>query len=145
MQAVAGVDHVLSLAMKRYDAPTPGTPDAGGLEVRFDEIVLVENDPDHMERGTISFDAVSGRARSDGRDCRPRSVSDDFRVPAAAGRTGPALPRIGYRIAGVSRDAGVPDPRSIDREVALSRVDAPRPRRPGDRAAARAPPSSATS
>jgi hypothetical protein len=27
----------------------------------FDEIVLVRNDPDHMERGSIGFDISGGR------------------------------------------------------------------------------------
>jgi predicted phage baseplate assembly protein len=61
VQAVAGVDHVLSLEMKRYGAPTPGTPDPERLEVRFDEIVLVRNDPDHLERGTIRIELRGGR------------------------------------------------------------------------------------
>jgi hypothetical protein len=61
VHAVAGVDHLLSLEMKRYGAPTPGTPDPERLEVRFDEIVLVRNDPDHLERGAIRLELRGGR------------------------------------------------------------------------------------
>jgi hypothetical protein len=56
---VEGVEHVISLNMARWDAPTAGTPET--ITVRPQEIILVENDPDHMERGSISFDVKGGR------------------------------------------------------------------------------------
>ncbi len=59
---VAGVDHVLSIAMQRYGiaaAAAATLPEV--LEMGFDEILLVRNDPDQMERGTISFDIQGGR------------------------------------------------------------------------------------
>jgi len=59
IQAVPGVDHVVSVSLARFDAPTPGTGDA--IEVGPDEIVQVHNDPDHMERGSITLDARGGR------------------------------------------------------------------------------------
>ncbi|MBM9594976.1 putative baseplate assembly protein [Roseitranquillus sediminis] len=58
---VAGVEHVVSIGMKRFDAATPGLPEPEVLEMGFDEIVLVRNDPDHMERGSIAFDLRGGR------------------------------------------------------------------------------------
>lgn len=59
IQAVPGVDHVLSLSLARFDAATPGTGDA--VEVGPDEIVQVHNDPDHMERGSITLEPLGGR------------------------------------------------------------------------------------
>lgn len=59
--ALAGVEHIVSITMRRFDAATPGTANATLLEVAFDEIVLVQNDPDHLERGTISFVLQGGR------------------------------------------------------------------------------------
>lgn len=59
VQAIQGVDHVLSVKMKRWGAATPGTPDQ--IEVRANEIIQVQNDPDHIERGFITFDVQGGR------------------------------------------------------------------------------------
>jgi hypothetical protein len=59
LQAVPGVDHVVSVSLSRFDASTPGTADV--VEVGTDEIVQVHNDPDHMERGSITLDARGGR------------------------------------------------------------------------------------
>ena len=56
---VEGVEHVISLTMKRFNEATPGTDDH--LVLRANEIVLVRNDPDHMERGFIDFDVRGGR------------------------------------------------------------------------------------
>ncbi|HEY4684547.1 MAG TPA: baseplate J/gp47 family protein [Dehalococcoidia bacterium] len=56
---VEGVEHVISLRMARWDAPTAGTPDT--ITVQAQEIILVENDPDHMERGSITLDVQGGR------------------------------------------------------------------------------------
>lgn len=58
-QAVPGVDVVLLVRMKRWDAPTPGTDAVVAL--RANEIVRVQNDPDHLEEGTIVFDIRGGR------------------------------------------------------------------------------------
>jgi Baseplate J-like protein len=59
VQAVEGVEHVISVTMKRWDAPTPGTDAI--LAVRGNEIIRVRNDPDHMEEGFIQFDLQGGR------------------------------------------------------------------------------------
>ena len=58
-QAVEGVEHVVSVTMKRWDAPTPGTDAI--LAVRANEIIRVRNDPDHMEEGFIKLDLEGGR------------------------------------------------------------------------------------
>lgn len=56
LQQIAGVEHVVSIVMKRFNAPTPGVPNAELLEMGFDEVLLLANDPDHLERGLIRFD-----------------------------------------------------------------------------------------
>jgi baseplate J-like protein len=58
---VAGIEHVVRITMKRFSAPQPGVPGAEVLEIGFDEIVLLANDPDHLERGLIRFDVQGGR------------------------------------------------------------------------------------
>ena len=72
--AVAGVDRVLSLSMRRWN-PGPGgglttvvlAPEdlADSVVERVDvgafEIVRVENDPDRLERGRILFEVLGGR------------------------------------------------------------------------------------
>lgn len=58
---VAGIEHVVRITMKRFNAPTPGVPNTEVLEMGFDEVVLVANDPDHLERGLIRFDVQGGR------------------------------------------------------------------------------------
>ena len=62
VHSVAGVDHITRVEMKRYGASTPGDPRREVLDMAFDEIVLVKNDPDHMELGSIRFDIAGGRA-----------------------------------------------------------------------------------
>jgi hypothetical protein len=59
IQAIPGVDHVVSLSLRRWAEATAGTADL--IEVRANEIVQVENDPDHLERGRIDFDLLGGR------------------------------------------------------------------------------------
>jgi hypothetical protein len=59
VQAVPGVEHVISVVVRRFDEDTPGRRDF--TSVRFDEIVQVHNDPDHMELGSIDFVTVGGR------------------------------------------------------------------------------------
>ncbi len=58
-QSVPGVEHVIAVTMKRWDAPTPGTDAV--LAVRANEILRVRNDPDHMEEGFIRFELKGGR------------------------------------------------------------------------------------
>ena len=58
-QAVEGVDHVVSVRVKRWDAPTPGTDAI--IALQGNEIIRVENDPDHMELGTMAFTLSGGR------------------------------------------------------------------------------------
>ncbi|WP_205704846.1 putative baseplate assembly protein, partial [Kineococcus indalonis] len=59
LMAVEGVDHVVDIEVRRQ---TSAAPPAGEiLETAFDEIVLVRNDPDHMELGSLTFDLRGGR------------------------------------------------------------------------------------
>lgn len=58
---VPGIRHVVDIIMKRFNAPTPGVPGLEVLEMGFDEVVLLSNDPDHLERGLIRFDVQGGR------------------------------------------------------------------------------------
>ncbi len=58
---VPGIRHVMAITMKRFNAPTPGVPGLEVLEMRFDEVVLLSNDPSHLERGLIRFDVQGGR------------------------------------------------------------------------------------
>ena len=58
---VVGVKHLVSIEMKRFNAPTPGVPNPEVLEMGFDEVVLVANDPDHFERGFVRFEIQGGR------------------------------------------------------------------------------------
>jgi hypothetical protein len=59
---IAGVAHIVRIVMKRFSAPLPGAPGAEVLELDFDEVVLVANDPSHLERGIIRFEVQGGRA-----------------------------------------------------------------------------------
>jgi hypothetical protein len=59
LQQIPGVEHVITVSMQRFDAPTPGVPDR--IEVGPSEIILVQNDPDQMELGSIDFDIRGGR------------------------------------------------------------------------------------
>lgn len=61
LQAVPGVEHVVSITMKRFHAPTPGRPGIARIEMAADEVVLLANDPDALERGLIRFDIRGGR------------------------------------------------------------------------------------
>jgi hypothetical protein len=58
---VAGIEHVVRILMKRFSAPQPGVPGAELLEIDFDEVLLLSNDPSHLERGLIRFDLQGGR------------------------------------------------------------------------------------
>lgn len=57
-QKVEGVHHVISVDMRRLHDPLPA---GDTVAVGPSEIVLVENDPDHHERGVIRFDLKGGR------------------------------------------------------------------------------------
>lgn len=56
---IEGVEHVVSVNIKRWNDPTAGTDYYGNL--RPSEIIQVLNDPDHMESGFISFEIEGGR------------------------------------------------------------------------------------
>jgi hypothetical protein len=56
---ILGVEHVISIKLKRWNQPASATSDI--VEVRFNEIVSVRNDPDSMEDGYIRFDLQGGR------------------------------------------------------------------------------------
>lgn len=58
---IAGIEHVVAITMKRFSAPQPGVPGTELLEIGFDEVVLLANDPDHLERGSIRFEVQGGR------------------------------------------------------------------------------------
>ena len=62
IHAMAGVEHIVSITMKRFSAPQPGVPGAEVLELDFDEVLLLAGDPDHLERGLIRFEIQGGRA-----------------------------------------------------------------------------------
>ena len=58
-QDVAGVDHIVSISMRRFGVSTPGSDAI--LAVRHNEIIEVRNDPDHMEKGSIELVLEGGR------------------------------------------------------------------------------------
>jgi hypothetical protein len=58
-QAVTGVEHIISLTMKRWN--DPAAPSDAIVNLRPNEIILVANDPDDMERGAITIDVRGGR------------------------------------------------------------------------------------
>jgi Baseplate J-like protein len=59
IQAIEGVEHVISVMMKRWNEPTPGTDAI--VQVRANEILRVRNAPDSREDGFINFDLRGGR------------------------------------------------------------------------------------
>jgi hypothetical protein len=56
---VEGVEHVVSIDMARWAEPSITVQAIVAL--RPNEIILVENDPDHMELGSIDFLVLGGR------------------------------------------------------------------------------------
>ncbi len=58
-QAVEGVEHVIALTMKRWNEATPGAQEV--ITVGANEIILVKNNPDHLEEGFMFFDVRGGR------------------------------------------------------------------------------------
>lgn len=59
VQAIEGVEHVISVRMKRWD--DAASPTDAIVSVRANEILEIRNDPDHMERGFIQFELQGGR------------------------------------------------------------------------------------
>ncbi len=57
--SVEGVEHVISLTMKRWNVPSPSP--LSEITVRYNEIIQVFDDPDHMEKGFIDIDVQGGR------------------------------------------------------------------------------------
>lgn len=55
VHAVTGVDHVVEIRMRRFNAPPPANAVPELIEVASDEIFLVRNDPDHRELGFVGF------------------------------------------------------------------------------------------
>ena len=61
IHAVTGVGHIVSIAMKRRNDPGAALLDVEQLPIAFDEIVLVRNDPDQLEHGSIHLTLQGGR------------------------------------------------------------------------------------
>jgi hypothetical protein len=58
-QAVEGIEHVVSITLKRWNDGTTGAHAVDRL--RHNEIIQVLSDPDHMELGFIDFDVRGGQ------------------------------------------------------------------------------------
>ncbi|MGB7202808.1 MAG: baseplate J/gp47 family protein [Pyrinomonadaceae bacterium] len=61
---VKGVEHAvpqpsISVLITRWNSPS--APVESFTQLNHNEIIMVQNDPDHMERGTITFDVKGGR------------------------------------------------------------------------------------
>lgn len=59
VQSIEGVDHVVSVTIKRWNDVISGTGEI--IKVGPDEVIQVRNDPDHREEGYIFFDPRGGR------------------------------------------------------------------------------------
>jgi hypothetical protein len=59
--AIAGVAHVVSISMKRFASPLPAQLGAEQLPMASDEVLVLANDPDHLERGLLRFTVQGGR------------------------------------------------------------------------------------
>jgi len=59
VQSVQGVEHVISVRIKRWNETGTGTQEI--VSLRHNEIVQVMNDHEHLERGFIFFDVRGGR------------------------------------------------------------------------------------
>jgi hypothetical protein len=59
IQKVQGVEHVISIALKRWNDPMPAAEEI--TKLRPNEIIQVMTDPGHMELGFISFGVQGGR------------------------------------------------------------------------------------
>jgi len=60
VQAVTGVEHVKSMTIKRWNDQTTLDRDEV-IKLQPNEIIQVLNDPDHMEKGSITFNVKGGR------------------------------------------------------------------------------------
>ena len=60
IKRITGIKHINSIDLGRWNEPTPGPGDQ--IQVQFNEIILVKNDPDHLETGFIRFELQGGRA-----------------------------------------------------------------------------------
>jgi hypothetical protein len=60
-QSIAGVAHVEVTTLARAEGGGDGVPDDGVLHLAAREIAQVDNDPDHPDHGSISFDMGGGR------------------------------------------------------------------------------------
>src|SRR5262249_31351071 len=56
---VVGIEHIISISLKRWNDPAPVTSDMA--EVRFNEVIRVRNDRENMEDGYVRFDLKGGR------------------------------------------------------------------------------------
>lgn len=61
LHSVEGVEHVVSIRMKRFATATPAVPAIEVLDMASDEVLLLANDPNHLERGAIRFEIQGGR------------------------------------------------------------------------------------
>jgi len=59
LSAIEGVEHVISVSVRRLDAPDRAL--RSPLLVDLDEVLEAPSDPDHRERGYVSFDLRGGR------------------------------------------------------------------------------------
>ena len=57
LYAVEGVSRIIGIDLKRFDEAVA----INTTELRSNEIIQVENDPDHLEKGSIAFDIRGGR------------------------------------------------------------------------------------
>lgn len=57
---IAGIKHLNTISLERWNEPTAGP--AAKIEVAFNEIIQVKNDPDHLETGFLRFELQGGRA-----------------------------------------------------------------------------------
>lgn len=58
---IAGIRHIARIDMKRFASPAPALPGIERLDMAFDEVLLLANDPDHLERGRLRFELDGGR------------------------------------------------------------------------------------
>jgi len=59
IQSIEGVEHVISVTLRRWNETTPAGQEITNLQ--HNEIIRVTNDPDHLELGFIFFDVQGGR------------------------------------------------------------------------------------
>jgi hypothetical protein len=60
IQLVTGIKHINAIELQRWNEPTAGPSDM--IQVAFNEIIQVKNDPDHLETGSIRFELQGGRS-----------------------------------------------------------------------------------